>query len=429
MEDILLILGKCKKEVVEKFLGNPKINLSYSQLHKLSDEIFVNTKISISHSTLKRIFNENYRGTPQLSTLDAFAKYLGYADWNDYFRKNINTTHLKKNKPDSKTQKRAGKFILLILAILLLGITGYFIFSKRLIDEPNLQNIEFSCLPFDSTEMPVVVHFRYNIKNIKCDTALIHPIARYGWSNGLDVIQIDPKDSTARYIYLWPEVFTPLLTVDGKIVGQLNVRLKTKGWQGELSNEKSGYYVKFFYDKEIFTKGTMSFTNEVFVKNNFTRDDIERMAFNNYNDFTRINGDSLHFETRIKLTPFRRNEKTGGAEIHLTFENIMIFLPLEPKIAPFKEFWFFPFDNYLSSQDTDLTFLYKNIEEYTNIKIVTKEKNFYLYFDDSLIYKIEFTKDPGMLMGMRFAFRGMGEVDYVRFFNQKGEMIYHDEFD
>lgn len=429
MNEIEKYLKKCKRDIVCIFLGSEKFSLSYSQLHKLSDEIYNATKVSISYSTLKRIFDDNYSGTPQLSTLDAFAKYLGYTDWNEYLRDNTDTP-VNVDRLRNKTKKRIVLGTMLFLVgIIVLGIVFLLPKKNDSLENPNYDEIEFSYMPFNESEIPAIVDFKYDLKGIEFDTALLHPIARYGWSNGQDVIQIDQNDSVARYIYLTTETYTPLLTIDGKIAKQLKIRLKTNSWLASLSNEKDGFYVKYFRDKEIFTTGKMFFTNEVLERNNFEKSDIDYNVFDLYRDFEDINGDSLYFITRIRNIPITRSEKSCRAEICLSFDSSMIALPLEQNKSPFNEFWFFPFDNYLSSQKTDLKNLYINLEEWNTVRIETHDKQFKLFINDSLNYQIPFRVNPGKLKGIRLLFKGMGEVDYIKFYNQNSELIFNDEFE
>src|SRR5215831_14786601 len=56
---------------------------------KLSDLIFEKTGIRLSLSTLKRIWGKvKYESSPNAATLNAMARYTGYADWREFQQKN-----------------------------------------------------------------------------------------------------------------------------------------------------------------------------------------------------------------------------------------------------------------------------------------------------------------------------------------------------
>ena len=100
MELAKTTLDKCKREIVVKYLGIQQFSLKHSDFVRLSEEIKSETGVLISVSTLRRFFDENYKGSPQMTTLDAFACYLGYKNWADYTKhENI----IKKNIPRKKT--------------------------------------------------------------------------------------------------------------------------------------------------------------------------------------------------------------------------------------------------------------------------------------------------------------------------------------
>jgi hypothetical protein len=427
MSEIVSIINKCKKDIVCKLLGSDKFELSYSQLHKLSDEIFEATNISISHSTLKRIFKDDYSSSPQLTTLDAFAKYLGYTDWNNYFKANINTL-ADSTKNEKKQRKHTKKTLLLIISIVGLSALAFLGYKYNFFITPNYDRVEFSYDDFNIDEMPVMVHFKYDLKNIKFKEANIQPISIYGWDNP-DKIQIKPKDSTARYIYQWYANYTPRLVIDGKEVKQLKINLKTHTWKAYISNSKAGFYIKHFTDKEIYSEGSMSFTDNVLNRNNFPRNDVETVGFCLYKDFENITGDSLHFKVRFKNIPITRHENSGGMLINLLFENANIEIPLEPMKDPFRDLFFVPFENALGSKSANLSFLYLDLEKWNTLEIKTGSKKFNLFINDSLMFQSQYKTDPGQLTGINLMFGGMGEVDYVQFYNMNNELIYNEDFD
>ena len=110
-------------------------------------EIYNATNISISLSTLRRIFKNDFNGYPQISTLDAFAKYLGYNDWYAY-QKNNEISNVSFVDDEKGRFKINSKTVLLILGIMLFAGGSYAIYKLISSSKTNLNNIEFSYRSF-----------------------------------------------------------------------------------------------------------------------------------------------------------------------------------------------------------------------------------------------------------------------------------------
>lgn len=417
------ILRECKKEIVCKYLGDKSFKLKHTDYLKLSEEIFEATGTSISISTLRRIFNEDFSGYPQISTLDAFAKYIGYPDWKTYVKDHA-SSEIHEHGSSRKKLRVGRKLIYGIAGAVILALMLYLLYGRSNISEVGYDNIEFSCYDFNHTEMPVIVYFKYDLKDIECDSASIQPL---GYAGG-DEFNIDVSDSIASYSYLWPETFNAKLAVDGKPVKNLIIRLVTNSWKAALSNTKDGFYVKYFDDKEIYSGGKMAFSDNVLKSNHFSTEDIEATSYHLYKDFT-VDGDSLHFETRIKCSPLERTENSGNLSLSLYFEKASIHLPVALVKSIEKHLNLHVFYQDFSSKNTNLSGLYTNLENWNLLGMETADRTFRLSLNDSLVFETQYDTNPGKLIGIRYVFNGMGEVDYVRFSSQAGKLIEGYEFD
>ncbi|MGD2034925.1 MAG: hypothetical protein PVF73_07710 [Bacteroidales bacterium] len=104
------------------------------------------------------------------------------------------------------------------------------------------------------------------------------------------------------------------------------------------------------------------------------------------------------------------------------------YLPL-PKCHPFSELNLQAFDTNYSSSNYDLSFLQIDPEKWNTLAIITSGKQLELIINDSSAFQTNYQITPGKLKGVRFLFNGLGEVDYVRFYDPVNELIYHNEFD
>src|SRR5690349_10300300 len=81
----------CLEEICVKMGYADRSKILQSDLEHLCYLIEENTKIVISLSTLKRVFIEKFERLPQIATLDALTKFLGYSGWQDFKSRKVNS--------------------------------------------------------------------------------------------------------------------------------------------------------------------------------------------------------------------------------------------------------------------------------------------------------------------------------------------------
>ncbi|MGD2035806.1 MAG: hypothetical protein PVF73_12155 [Bacteroidales bacterium] len=416
------LIKKCKEDIFAKFIGNSPLKFTHADFEKLSDEIFECTRTSISISTLKRIWKEDYQGLPNISTLDAFAKYLGYSNWRSYCNKyhvndKLRTSHfLKFNK------KYLRNLLIALLVLILVAVIAYYIKPNKIVN-PDYSMVEFTFIEFDSTQIPVNAVFKYNLKGVKCDSATIRPLG-----NHEDEFAISTDDSIATYTYIRPWNYYPTLVIDGKSVKTLKTSFTSGVWKAGLSNLKKEFYIQYYDNPEIYSGGRLHFTNKILDEINFPRDDIDYITYDLFKRFNMIYGDSLCFETRIRNKVLTRERNAGAVNVALCFNEGYILIPLSMDKSPYTSLTMGFFERFISGKNHDLSFLYNDLEVWNTIKFRTADKQFTLYINDSLVYSDTYKMEPGKLVGIMFDFKGLGEVDYVKFYNAK-DLIYQDEFD
>jgi len=107
----------------------------------LSDILFEETRVLLSYKTIDRIINSYYtnkRLNPQISTLNTFAKYVGYESWKNF----VSSVNLEKSK-----YSKAWSFIFIIISVLIISIAFIlFIKKKSYINEidDNKKNFPFN---------------------------------------------------------------------------------------------------------------------------------------------------------------------------------------------------------------------------------------------------------------------------------------------
>ena len=422
MKEKTWFLTKCKEDILKKYVGDSLWQFSHSDFEKLSDEIYEVSKISVSVSTLKRIWKDNYKGNPNISTLDAFGIYLGYKNWRDY----CNNISNKPSKRIAKKQIKLKKQIILFISMIILVSFVYILLKSlhKFRKTNEYSNIEFYFQEFDSTKMPVYAIFKYNLHNIKCSKATIRP---YGTKE--HEFEISPDDSIATFSYVRPWNYFPSLVIDGEVIKSLQTSFVSGVWKAGLSNARKEFFIEYFDNPKIFTGGTLGFSKDVMSEITFPLKEIDFVTFDLFKRFENINGDSLYFKMRVKNTPIIREKDAGRINLLLCFEQGDFAIPFTLDKSPTIPLSLVYFGNYLDGKNNNLSFLFQNTENWMEFTIKTNNKAITLYINDSLVYNGSFEVNPGILKGIMYDFIGLGEIDYVRFYNTNGDLIYNDEFD
>ncbi|MGD2034246.1 MAG: hypothetical protein PVF73_04260 [Bacteroidales bacterium] len=418
-------LAQCKSDLISKYAGSNRYVLKHSDYLTLGEEIFSESKISLSLSTLSRFFRGDYDRLPKISTLNAFAVYLGYANWKEYYK---NITLNEKNQIHSNfvRDKFSAKLILISAGILILIAIGFVIYKKAYHADKDLSKVEFYYDAYDSTEIPSTISFHYDIKGFEFDSATFHPLGFLDKRMD-DIRLLNPEDSINTYTYFYPGCYYPKLVIDGEIIKERRINFITNTWLASIAQIKP-FYIKYIYDEEIFKNGKLAFSPGILENAGFAVSDAEQTWYHLFKDFNNIVGDSMQFETRIKNNLLERSPESGRVMINLFFESENIHLFLNDEKSSFNEVGMWIVEKYHSSKKEDLPFLYMNIADWNKVKCKTHEKQFELYTNDSLVFQTSFSKNIGGLMGVSLIFNGLGEVDYVRFNDNDNNLLYNDEF-
>src|SRR5271155_5653785 len=78
------MVGICMGAICKKMGMADPASLIQRDLKFLSERIEARTEVLISMSTIRRLLNGQFSRIPQVATLDAIARFLDYANWQDF---------------------------------------------------------------------------------------------------------------------------------------------------------------------------------------------------------------------------------------------------------------------------------------------------------------------------------------------------------
>ena len=86
-------------------------------------------------------------------------------------------------------------------------------------------------------------------------------------------------------------------------------------------------------------------------------------------------------------------------------------------------------EQFLMGSNNDFSKLGANMDEWQQLKLVSKGGQLSFFLNDELALQTDFQGTLGKIMGLVFTFTGQGSLDYVRLKNIEGKVVYSEEFD
>lgn len=393
-----LIEGKFRWGAIEEWT-----NFHFKELKKAIEET---TGDNISEETLKRIFgkrkkvSENYQ--PQAYTRLAL---LRYAD---------SLQPISTNEDEKNTRfKWSTKWIISIAAVIVI-ITLITVLSNK-----NDQSFSFKCTnPIDVS--PFTASFNYDISKIK-DSVFVS----FGyWKE----IYLSPKNHLITTFYRIPGVYTAKFYTRSKLLHSQKIIAYSSDWQGGYYPNRQDSLFEPFVNQSFFRQDNYFYADP---KNLLIDEgvDVKKKYYTAYRLFSPFKKslDNLSLETRVL-----NNASTGSMLCYDTGlvmvgdSGIVEFNFTQTKCSRYAGLQVS--EKKMSGEDTDLSALSIDMSDWLNVKIRNENHVFNLILSDTLIYKQEYKKPLGNLIGVIIYFSGTGRIDDLKLYNENKKLFYSYDF-
>lgn len=412
------LLDFCTSKIEQKLNWASRSEWKNSDYLKLQAFIFDSSGINISALTLKRIFGKvNYdaKSSPQLSTKNGLAIFIGYKDWADFKTQHNNTSTSEPEEiliPGKKKHKRW--FIVLAMFLVLIpGLLFFFHSSKPKTSQKDI--LKISTLIGTS---PLTVSIHYDISKLDIDSAFL-------------IINDDEEYrlSKDKHVYIKSFVETGKnkisLRLDGKTIENYYIYTTDSSWYAYFIP-----YRKFDIEdgrriKHQQIDGVIHVDPES-VKLITKNMDFYRITYRVIQDF-QVDGDNCSFEIRFKNDP-----KTGGipcldSKFEFVGDKRYYIQMISQTCQEYCETCFD--DTFRYGRDNlELAHLAQNLAQWGVLKGIVRNKKAQFYYNDKLIYTQTYKQTTGMLRCIMLTFKGCGLVDYVKLYDGKGMLRYDEEF-
>ena len=257
-------LQLCTRQIENKLSWRPAEEWRNFEFTELSDKILDVTGVNLSTTTLKRVFGKlKYDSLPSTVTLNALASFLGYSNWMD-FKTHQNLAQdpppatekiIKRSALKTRIRSMAAVAIAIILVLAFTFLSG-----KSVQGLKNEKEILFTSKPL-ANGLPNSVVFNVDLKGNKPTKAII----QQSWDS-TKTVSLQTGQTEATGIYYFPGYFRAKLILDGKIVKEHDLFIRSDTWMATIDHQPVPTYVK---EKDLLMNDAIAVSDTVLrqVKN------------------------------------------------------------------------------------------------------------------------------------------------------------------
>ncbi len=363
-----------------------------SMYSELSDLVFEQTQVMLSQTTLKRFFGAvNHTGLPSITTLDALSRFAGFENWREF-------KHTKPRKSLRPYLQQVPAKSVYVSAGFGLAFIFILLFAYRQEAEPIPENMSFSSRPVTTT-YPNSVVFDLDLKNPPTDCLFIQQY----W-DVTKTIRLTRDQTQATGIYYYPGYFRAKLLVNGEIVTEHDLFLKSDGWLGTIEYEPVPKYftpvqsdsssldLPSYLHTEISELGTPLKTVYQYI-----------------DDLGDISADNFVLKATVQNTFNDRWAVCEEVQIYVIGTTGAMIVPFA-KTGCSSDLYVMLNDNGIDGKKSDLSRLGSSFEEPVPLQIRVVDQNVEVQLNDQVVLNESYNDPVGRLVGVRFKFLGTGKV-------------------
>jgi hypothetical protein len=406
--------------IEQKLNWRPAAEWRNYEFTELSEKILDAVGVNLSATTLKRVFGKlRYESLPSSATLNALAAFLGYSSWMEFKSQQLNREIAPPKNPAKKKHFFEIKFWpFAAVSIGIIAILAFSFLSGRSFHPlKNEKEIVFTSKPL-AEGLPNSVVFNVDLKGNHPNKVII----QQSWDSTKTVIlQAGQKEATG--IYYIPGYFRAKLILDGKIIKEHDLFIKSDKWMATVDYLPIPTYVK---KEDLLLNGKMDVSENVLNEIKTTTKPTW-LTYHLVKPFNNLQSDNFTLESSIKNTFAEGPAVCKTAKIFILCSKGAFIIPFTI-LGCISDVNLMANDNYLDGRSNDLSSFSADLSNWTNIKVDVKNRLMKVFLNDKLIRQETYKADAGEVVGLRFSFLGAGAVKNVKLLDIKGENMYCDLF-
>ncbi len=409
-----IALEKCKTKIEDDLGWGDSSQWHTHDYETLSNRIHEKTGVTLSVATLKRLWGKvRYDSKPTPTTLNTLAQYLGYENWRSFrVTEEANRVKVLKQEPVKK-KKRSLWWALLLVPFIALA----FLFMPKSKTEYDPSLFSFTSKKVIDIGVPNTVVFDYDATAASPDDSIF---VQQSWDKRLSrQVRQDQRQHTS--IYYIPGFFEAKLVVNGQIVKEHNLLIKTDGWLPLVEQPGTPIYFKA---EDVIQDGIMQLPLSTLESSNIELQPVPPWTdYYIVRDFGQLMSDDIVFETSLKNDYVSGSNPCQYVEIRLQFEGPAVIIPLSTMGCV----------STIGIADTDgtqrdLSAFGCDFSDWVNVRCVVKDKIAEIFVNGSSAIKLKVTGGRAKMVEVGYRFKGTGSVDFVKLSNNKGEVFYEEDF-
>jgi hypothetical protein len=408
----------CKKLLEEKFSFGNGDGYTQKDLEQLSLYIDEHTGYHISLSTLKRFWKGTYKTQPQIATLNALVQVLGYKNWQDFKirhqKEHVLEVHRKQRKNRMPFYLGAGVLALVIIGFVLsFGESGA---STVKINGP----VRFSADKTVAKGVPNTFIFEYDLSHVEADSFFI----QQSW-NGWRKVEIDPKKTVYASTYYESGYHRARLIANNDVVAMQPVHIISDGWEPHVYYSEADDRFIDFKGETFIAEGRLHLPSELLKKRGLDTSQYFMSRISHSDDYG-VSSDNFGLRTRLKVDKAMESNCPWAKVIIITTEHIFSVGLVRNGCETGASYKLG--EIYKSGEDNDLSKLGTDLYEWNDLEIKVVGKKATILLNGKETYSENYLEDFGNIMGLTYIFEGTGSIDFVELANEKGAVVFQDNF-
>lgn len=416
-------LQRIKKLIENKVLLGPSQLWKQRDFENLIELIYADTRIRLSLSTLKRIWQDNYSGSPHPSTLDALASFAGYDNWYSFTVASISAKKgwedLHGNDELTPTVRNIFHKPQILALIILVPVIAFAIFSRS-----RKAEVSFSTEKNVYDSLPATVTFNYSHRGKLSDSLFLISSGR-----PLVKTRLNPKQKEFKHEYRTPGIFTASILYGNKVIDSTSILIKSGGWVASLYhyNRVHGSSIETYINgNEIIADGKLNLSPEILSKNNIKIDGNLFTLYYYVTDPFEMDYDNFTLDITVKSDSIF-NYPYPYLYTGLISRDGLQFIPLSSKGNHREDAISFS-EVFMEGNTTDLSMFETDVYSWNNLRLENRNRDVSVYLNNSLLYRFSYEMPLEMICGFNILFLGSGSVDRLSLLDSDSKIIYSEDF-
>jgi hypothetical protein len=418
-------LDRCRRLIEEKVGWGSGEGWATQNFERLSELIAGQTGVSLSVTTLKRVWGRvKYESAPTTTTLNALVQFAGYENWQQF----RNTSQVQSASIDivaptiPKPVRRATRKHWWIGAGILIGLIGVSAFFLNYVRRKSLSPERFSFSSQPVTKgIPNSVVFHYDATASPTDQVFI----QQSWDpNRRQPVPKNGHEYTS--IYYHPGYFRAKLVIGDQIVREHNLMIPSDGWHIAVMQEPVPVY---FQENDVIKNGMLSLSVAAIQQHNILMQPKPPTARYRYvQELKNLRNDNFTLETRVKSDFKQGSSICQNVTIMILCKNEFFSIPLSAK-GCVGNLDIYLAGHYADARNTDLSAFGADLSQWVDLRCEVRNKRAQVFIGGKKAYEALIPSDARDIIGISYDFEGTGSVDFARFTQPNGQVVFEDNFD